>query len=92
MSNTPHHKSYRYQQARLEMFRIYGTVCHLCGHDDADTADHLEPVSLNPGQPISPHTMRPAHGVTGCPTCGLACNQTRGNQAIRATLRTSRDW
>jgi hypothetical protein len=36
--------------------------------------------------------MRPAHGVDGCPTCGLACNSSRGNRAIQGPVRTSRDW
>lgn len=87
-----HRKSYRYRQARAEMFRIYGATCHLCGHEGADTADHLEPISLNPTQPIDPHLMRPAHGVDGCPTCGLACNPARGNRAPAAKVRCSRDW
>lgn len=92
MANSAHRKSYRYQQARKEMFRVYGHTCHLCGHDLADTADHLEPVSLNPDQPIDPHRMRPAHGVDGCPTCGRACNQERGNREGVPQLKTSQEW
>jgi hypothetical protein len=92
MARSPHRTGHRYRQARAEMFRVYGTVCHLCGHEGADSADHLEPVSLNPQQVIDPHAMRPAHGVDGCPTCGRACNQSRGNREGLPELKTSQDW
>lgn len=75
------------------MFRIYGTVCHICGHGGASEADHLTPLSIDPDQPISPHAMRPSHGSSArCPTCGRACNQERGVRARVLPLVTSREW
>jgi 5-methylcytosine-specific restriction endonuclease McrA len=64
------------------MHAIYGHTCHLCGHEGAHDADHLVPISVDPEQPIDPHTMRPAHGVRGCPVCGRKCNQERGNRNL----------
>lgn len=82
-----------WQRARRQMFAIYGTTCHLCGHDGAGEADHLMPISVDPDQPLDPHTMRPAHGANSrCPTCGRACNTERGNRPITRPLRTSQDW
>jgi len=92
MPKSPHRAGHRYRQARQQMFQYYGTTCHLCGHEGADTADHLEPISLNPTQPVDPHLMRPAHGVDGCPTCGRKCNQERGNSEIKSSLKTSQEW
>ena len=73
---------------RVQVREMWGTVCHLCGHDQAYTADHLIPVSQWPNQPYEPMLARPAHGVKqpdgseGCPTCGLKCNSSRGNRAM----------
>lgn len=92
MARSPLRTGHRYRQSRATMFTLYGDTCHLCGHAGADTADHLEPVSLNPHQPIDPHLMRPAHGVDGCPTCGRKCNQERGNREGIEQLKTSQDW
>lgn len=89
-------RSYRssrpYQRARAEMFKLYGDVCHLCGHSGATDADHLIPLAHDLTQPPDPHGMRPAHGVAGCVTCGRKCNQERGTGAVRRTLRHSRPW
>jgi 5-methylcytosine-specific restriction endonuclease McrA len=83
-----------YRRARAAMFAMYGTTCHICGHHDAHEADHLTPVSLDPHQPLDPHTMRPAHGPNSpCPVCGRLCNAERGNKPLTgAPLRTSQDW
>ena len=92
MPKSPHRAGHKYRQARQQMFQHYGTTCHLCGHEGADTADHLEPISVNPNQPVDPHRMRPAHGVDGCPTCGRKCNQERGNSDVKTSLKTSQEW
>lgn len=92
MARSPHRSGHRYRTARTQMFQMFGTVCHLCGHEGADSADHLEPVSLNPQQPVDPNLMRPAHGVEGCPTCGRKCNQERGNRGGIPQLKTSQQW
>lgn len=65
---------------RTGVFAMWGTECHLCGHDRADTADHLVPLSKWGNQPYDPRISRPAHGIHGCPTCKLKCNSSRGNK------------
>lgn len=94
-----HRDSYEYRQARKKMFAIFGYTCHICGHDGAGEADHLEAVALNPGQPISPLRMRPSHGSNyPCPICKgrngqpRACNQERGVQPMPEPLNTSQEW
>lgn len=102
MRNTRHRGGRPYRTARRRMFEIYGTICHICGHDGAGEADHLVPISIDAEQPVDPHTMRPSHGVNApCPVCvgnngkPRACNQERGNKPLttaRPRLVTSRDW
>ncbi|MFD4658018.1 HNH endonuclease [Kitasatospora sp. NPDC058444] len=93
MSRARHRSGRPYQRARRAMFAIYGTVCHICGHEGAGEADHLTPVSVDPGQPLDPHGMRPAHGANApCPTCLRLCNTERGARPITKAVRTSRDW
>lgn len=89
-----HRHTRAYRKQREIMFKIYGTTCHLCGHGGADTADHLVPVSLSAHRslPVTYHSLRPAHGVKGCTTCGVKCNQARGNSTRMQRLRTSEDW
>lgn len=61
---------------------MWGTTCHICGHDGSTDADHLTPLAIWPDQPLDPKLARPAHGVRGCPTCDRKCNQERGIKAI----------
>lgn len=88
----------RYRVARALMFQIYGTVCIICGHPGARQADHLVPISQNPHQPIDPHGLRPAHGNRHrygddrCPTCGLACNQSRGAKPLGLAASEVEDY
>lgn len=69
-----------------------GTVCHLCGQDGADTADHVVPRSK--GGPDSLENLEPAHG---------SCNYARQDRtmaewwashpkATKAALAPSREW
>lgn len=82
------------------MFAIFGDTCHLCGHGGARQADHLIAVSVDPGQPIDPYDMRPAHGGgdprrgldNPCPTCGRRCNQERGNKPVDSVFTPALDW
>jgi hypothetical protein len=103
MPRSRHRVGRPYRTARKRMFAMYGTICHLCGHDGAGEADHLDPISLTPGQRIDPQRMRPAHGSNApCPVCvgadgkPRACNQERGTKPIEAlTTRrppTSESW
>lgn len=69
-------------QWRRDVRAMWGTVCHLCKHEGARTADHLIPLSVWPNQPYAPELSRTAHGVEGCATCGIKCNSSRGNKAL----------
>lgn len=83
---------HRYRQARAAVLST-SDVCHLCGHDGADTVDHLIPRSLDPTVDVAdPANMAPAHGVHGCPTCGVKCNQSRGNRLVVSRRKNSVDW
>lgn len=78
----------RYLLWKAQVRTMWGTTCHLCGHDEAYTADHLIPVSVWSNQPYEPALARPAHGVVqpdgteGCPTCRVKCNSSRGNKQL----------
>ena len=72
MSKWGGRRAARLREATLD---AYGTVCHLCGRDGADSADHLIPRSL--GGPDTLDNLRPAH---------LSCNQRRGTGAARRTV------
>lgn len=73
------------------------SVCWLCGHDGADSVDHLVPraLLLASGQHQlleDPANLRPAHHQP-CPTCGVRCNRKRGmGVAKRKTVTLSRQW
>lgn len=40
-----------------------GTMCHLCGHQGATEADHVESLDRDPSQPVHWRLLKPAHGV-----------------------------
>lgn len=67
---------------RYQVHAMWGYICHLCGHDNAHTADHLVPLSVWSNQPYDARLSRPAHGIEGCPTCGIKCNSSRGNRQL----------
>lgn len=71
------------------------TMCAICGHEGAQTADHKVSArrwprdldgKLLPGFNDLPN-LQPAHGTMGagrgrvnrCPTCGRLCNQSKGS-------------
>lgn len=62
----------------------YGTTCHLCGHDGADSADHLVTRSADPSLTWDLDNLRPAHHRP-CPSCGVRCNTSRGARELPAT-------
>ena len=64
--------------------QTYGTRCWLCGHDGAESADHLLPRSRGGSDHID--NLRPAH-FRECPTCGVRCNQSRGNRLSSRSRR-----
>lgn len=61
----------RVQALRAATLRTYGTVCHLCGKDGADTADHVRP-RVHGGLDVL-ENLRPAHGP---------CNYARGDMPL----------
>jgi 5-methylcytosine-specific restriction endonuclease McrA len=83
---------YGYRKARAA-FLADNDVCHICGHPAADTVDHIQAVSRG-ADPRDRDNWAPAHGVTGCPTCGRKCNTEKGNRPNVTVNRlvTSRDW
>jgi len=80
----------RYQEWRVQVHSMWGTTCHLCGHEQAHTADHLVPLSTWGNQPYDPRLSRPAHGIEGCPTCYVKCNSSRGNRALAIQIANYR--
>lgn len=72
---------------RKAVYAMWGHVCHLCGHEGANTADHLVPLSLWGNQPYDARISRPAHGIEGCETCFVKCNSSRGNRQLANAIR-----
>ena len=59
------------------------TLCYLCGHEGADSIDHVIPVKM--GGQTTRANLRPAH---------LTCNKARGTMGVaeaRMKLAGSRD-
>ena len=48
------------QKLRQQVFAAYGDVCWLCGGGDADTIDHVVPLSEGGDDHLD--NLRPAHG------------------------------
>lgn len=93
VSRSLHRSGYTWQRKiRPRVFATYGTTCWICGHDGSTDVDHLVPLSVDPDQPLEVDGMRPAHGVTGCPTCSRRCNQERGNRMNFTMFRPRHDW
>lgn len=97
MTRSKHRVGRPQRTARLLMFAEQGTICWLCGHEGAGEADHADPISLNPDQPVSADRMMPAHGSSSpChhPDCverkkkPRSCNQERGNLVNRKRTAT----
>lgn len=71
---------------------MWGTLCHICGHEGATTADHLIPLAVWPEQPLDPKLSRPAHGTGNpCPTCDRLCNQEKGTKTAEE-VKTDDDF
>ena len=62
------------------------TVCHICGHDDADTADHVIPIAR--GGNNHPSNLKPAHHAP-CPTCERMCNREKNGKEFAPIIRDS---
>jgi hypothetical protein len=62
----------------------YGTRCHLCGHEGAESADHLVPRSDPDRGRALMYVVgngRPAHHKP-CPVCGVRCQLRRKDKPI----------
>lgn len=84
-------------RAWLAQCNADGVLCWICGHGNVDQVDHDPPQSqLTQAQKLDPANWRPSHGVKGCPTCQLACNQHKGTKPIEqvrpARRYTSQQW
>jgi hypothetical protein len=92
--------SRRYHEASrawLDEQNAAGVTCWTCHHPHVDQVDHDPPQSeLTEEQKLDPVYWRPSHGVRGCPTCGVACNQSRGTKPAESALPrrryTSKQW
>lgn len=74
----------RAQAFVASVLRTYGTVCHLCRHDGADSADHLVPRShptLGRALMFTTENGRPVHHRP-CPACGQRCNVIRSDAPL----------
>ena len=67
----------QHQRTRKRVLKA-SDICWLCHHPGADQVDDVLPKSL--GGTSTLVNLRPAHGTKPCPTCGLRCNQARGNR------------
>lgn len=80
-----------WRRLRAATLATYGTRCHLCGRDGADTADHLIPRSMGGTNDLD--NLRPAH---------LSCNASRKDMPLaewfkahplpKTKSKPSRDW
>jgi 5-methylcytosine-specific restriction endonuclease McrA len=84
--------SRRYRRALREI-QAAGPCCVICSHPGSDSIHHRLPASLFPDLAGDPANWVPAHGVEGCATCGMKCNQAQGNklQPVKPPV-TSRRW
>jgi 5-methylcytosine-specific restriction endonuclease McrA len=85
-----------FRKARATVLRASRT-CWLCGHDGADSVDHVIPRALCIATGRidllnATSNLRPAHHHP-CPECGQRCNRKRGTgQPKRGTVTQSRQW
>lgn len=86
-------EAYVYRKNRTQLL-THNDVCAMCGHGQADTADHNIPLSRGGSNALE--NLVPAHGVEGCPVCGRRCNQEKGDKTLaefrEGGLKTSIDW
>ncbi|MGO1385749.1 MAG: HNH endonuclease [Arachnia sp.] len=61
-------------------------ICHICGHDDADTADHVVPIARGGTNDIT--NLKPAHHGP-CPTCNRQCNREKNAREYAPIVRDS---
>jgi 5-methylcytosine-specific restriction endonuclease McrA len=62
-------------------------ICHICGEDDADSADHIIPVSVRPDLEFVRANLRAVHHNNG-----PRCNRKRGAKPLDLMLTGRRPW
>lgn len=70
-------------------------ICWLCGHDGADTADHVIPYDQRPDLAWSPANLKAAHGTRRTiASHGYECqgNYGRGKKPPPRKAMHSRKW
>lgn len=75
------------QKRNRMVFAIKGTVCHICGHPEADAIDHVTAL-VRGGSDDDLDNLMPAHHEP-CPTCGHRCNLEKGDRAWAPIIRRS---
>ena len=60
-------------------------ICHLCGHEGADAADHIVPLAK--GGSDTRDNLAPAHHFEPCPTCGHKCNRVKSDKVVAPVMR-----
>jgi len=76
---------YQYRVLARLTIATHGDTCHLCGHGGATSADHVIPRSQGGADLVE--NCRPAH-FHPCPTCGVRCQQVRGDRPLDEYPRT----
>ena len=95
VSNTRRRGGRRWRRLVAYVLVRDGGVCWLCGHDGADTGDHVLPIDTHPHLEFDPSNVRAAHGRTRTVTgWGYYCkgNYARGADAAPTTSTHSRQW
>lgn len=73
----------RWRKARATLWAEAPDVCWICGHEGTTDADHDPPLVVLEAMGLDPCDLaylRRAHGASGCPACGLKCNQLKGSR------------
>jgi 5-methylcytosine-specific restriction endonuclease McrA len=85
----------RWQRLVAAVLQHKGRVCWLCGHEGADTADHVIPYDTRPDLAWSWDNLKPAHGARRTVAShGYECigNYGRGKNPVPSKRTRSRRW
>ena len=82
---------YLHPKKQARILAAHSGICHLCGHPDARTVDHITPWAEWTHPTLSVHdasNLAPAHGDP-CPTCGRECHSDKTKaEAARGRARS----
>lgn len=81
-----------------ETLRVHGTICWICFHGGATSADHVIPYTEDDSRALDRGNLRPAHGNPHpCPACssaagkGIFCNEIKGMGSVERARRKIRE-